>query len=232
MLELQAWPSTVSTPGWSIPPLISSFPGLPMMRSSSTCPDRYRHLLLVPTVSFPFVPTQNFSLRGCCWRYAGPLFWLCQRSGRCARMCRWETPTLLKHNLDQGASKAELSRRFGVNRRTIHYWIGTGQLDRNHDTDGSGQSPQCRWPHPGKAIRMACPAALRQLARNAAAQAASGNPKITARTCGIRPGVLTLRTVAGLTQWQSGSGSPPARKPGPGSRPRRGARCPPRGRRS
>jgi len=38
---------------------------------------------------------------------------------------------LLKHYLDQGVSKAELSRRFGVNRRTIHYWIETGQLDRD-----------------------------------------------------------------------------------------------------
>ena len=38
---------------------------------------------------------------------------------------------LLKHYLDQGVSKAELSRRFGVSRRTIHHWITTGQLDRN-----------------------------------------------------------------------------------------------------
>ena len=30
---------------------------------------------------------------------------------------------LLKHYLDRGVSKAELPRRFGVNRRTIHYWI-------------------------------------------------------------------------------------------------------------
>lgn len=38
---------------------------------------------------------------------------------------------LLKHYLDEGVSKAELSRRFGVNRRTIHCWIETGQLDRD-----------------------------------------------------------------------------------------------------
>ena len=38
---------------------------------------------------------------------------------------------LLKHYLDQGVSKTELSRRFGVNPRTIHYWVETGQLDRD-----------------------------------------------------------------------------------------------------
>ena len=38
---------------------------------------------------------------------------------------------LLKHYLDQGVSKAELSRRFGVSRATIHHWTETGQLDRD-----------------------------------------------------------------------------------------------------
>ncbi|MDE0489454.1 MAG: IS21 family transposase [Gammaproteobacteria bacterium] len=37
----------------------------------------------------------------------------------------------LRHYLEQGMSKAELSRRFGVSRRTIHYWIESGQLDRD-----------------------------------------------------------------------------------------------------
>ena len=46
-------------------------------------------------------------------------------------MYRWETRMMLKDYLDQVVSKAELSRRFGVNRRTIHYWIETGQLDRD-----------------------------------------------------------------------------------------------------
>ena len=36
-----------------------------------------------------------------------------------SRMYKWETRMLLKHYLDRGVSKAELSRRFGVNRRTI-----------------------------------------------------------------------------------------------------------------
>ena len=46
-------------------------------------------------------------------------------------MYGWETGMLLKRYLDQGVSKTELSRRFAVNRRSIHYWIETGQLDRD-----------------------------------------------------------------------------------------------------
>lgn len=42
----------------------------------------------------------------------------------------WETRMQLKHYLGLGARKAELSRRFDVSRRTIHYWIESGQLDR------------------------------------------------------------------------------------------------------
>ena len=38
---------------------------------------------------------------------------------------------LLRHYLERGVSKMELSRRFGVSRRTIHEWIETGQLDRD-----------------------------------------------------------------------------------------------------
>ena len=62
---------------------------------------------------------------------------------------------LLKHYLDQGVSKAELSRRFGVNRRTIHHWIETGQLDRDLEAGARGYSPRPPVPHkldPYKAI--------------------------------------------------------------------------------
>ena len=38
---------------------------------------------------------------------------------------------LLKHYLEQGVSKTELSRRFGVNRRTIRNWVKVGDLDRD-----------------------------------------------------------------------------------------------------
>ena len=49
---------------------------------------------------------------------------------------------LLKHYLDRGISKAELSRRFGVSRRTIHYWVDTGQLDRDLAAGARGYSPR------------------------------------------------------------------------------------------
>ena len=45
---------------------------------------------------------------------------------------------LLKHYLDQGVSKTDLSRRFGINPRTIHYWIKTGQLNRDLSTGARG----------------------------------------------------------------------------------------------
>ncbi len=48
----------------------------------------------------------------------------------------WETRMLLRHYLEQGVSKAELSRRFGVGRRSIHRWVEAGQLDR--DLEGGG----------------------------------------------------------------------------------------------
>ena len=51
---------------------------------------------------------------------------------------------LLKHYLDQGVSKAELSRRFGVSRRTIHYWIATGQLDRELAAGRTEAAPRRR----------------------------------------------------------------------------------------
>ena len=57
-------------------------------------------------------------------------------------MHRWETRMRLKHYLDQGVSKAELSRRFGVSRRTIHSWIESGQLDRDLSRGGTRYSPR------------------------------------------------------------------------------------------
>ena len=57
-------------------------------------------------------------------------------------MYKWEIRMLLKHYLDRGVSKAELSRRFGVNRRTIHNWVDTGQLDRDLAAGARGYSPR------------------------------------------------------------------------------------------
>ena len=59
----------------------------------------------------------------------------------------WETRMLLKHYLDQGVSKAELSRRFGVSRRTVHSWIESGQLDRDLSSGGSSYTPRPRVAH-------------------------------------------------------------------------------------
>ena len=93
-------------------------------------PHTSRHPLLAATVNFPFMAIQNFSLLACRSRCTAPLCWRDGRAGRGAQMYGWETRKLLKHYLDQGVSKTGLSRRFGVNRRTIHHWIGTGISSR------------------------------------------------------------------------------------------------------
>ena len=54
----------------------------------------------------------------------------------------WETRMQLKHYLARGVSKAALSRRFGVSRRTIHEWIETGQLERDLSSGRSRYSPR------------------------------------------------------------------------------------------
>ena len=54
----------------------------------------------------------------------------------------WETRMLLRHYLEQGVTKTELSRQFGVSRRTIHEWIETGQLDRDLAGGGTRYSPR------------------------------------------------------------------------------------------
>ena len=54
-----------------------------------------------------------------------------------------EQRVLLRHCLEQGIKKAELARRLGVSRRTLYYWVESGQLDRELD----GQPVQYR-PRP------------------------------------------------------------------------------------
>ena len=54
---------------------------------------------------------------------------------------------LLRHYLEQGLSKRELSRRFGVSRRTIHEWITTGQLDRDLEGGRARYRPRPRVEH-------------------------------------------------------------------------------------
>ena len=59
----------------------------------------------------------------------------------------WETRMLLKHYLERGVSKAELSRRFGISRRTIHAWIEAGELDRDLAAGATRYSPRPRRAH-------------------------------------------------------------------------------------
>ena len=40
---------------------------------------------------------------------------------------------LLRHYLERGVSKAEVARELGVARRTVYYWIASGQFDRELD---------------------------------------------------------------------------------------------------
>lgn len=49
---------------------------------------------------------------------------------------------LLMHYLDQGVSKSELSKRFGVSRTTIHHSVKTGQLERDLLDSPRGYSPR------------------------------------------------------------------------------------------
>lgn len=64
-------------------------------------------------------------------------------------MHRRETRVLLRHYLEQGVSKTELAKRFGISRRTVYHWIETGQLDRDLD----GQAARYR-PRPPVATRL------------------------------------------------------------------------------
>ena len=59
----------------------------------------------------------------------------------------WETRMLLRHYLERGVSKAELSRRFGMSRRTIYSWIASGDLDRDLAAGGTRYSPRPRRAH-------------------------------------------------------------------------------------
>ena len=59
----------------------------------------------------------------------------------------WGTRMLLKHYLESGVSKAELSRRFGISRRTIHAWIEAGELDRDLAAGATRYSPRPRRAH-------------------------------------------------------------------------------------
>lgn len=48
-------------------------------------------------------------------------------------MYGWEPRVLLKHYLEQGLSKTAIAERLHLSRRTIHYWLAAGQLERDLD---------------------------------------------------------------------------------------------------
>jgi len=53
-----------------------------------------------------------------------------------------ETRMLLKHYLEQGASKSALARRLGVSRDTLHRWIRDGDLDRDLEATAVQYGPR------------------------------------------------------------------------------------------
>src|SRR5829696_10077418 len=53
-----------------------------------------------------------------------------------------ETRMLLRHYLEQGASKSALARQLGVSRDTIHRWIRDGELDRDLDATPVAYGPR------------------------------------------------------------------------------------------
>ena len=53
-----------------------------------------------------------------------------------------ETRMLLRHYLEQGSSKSELSRQLGVSRDTIHRWIRDGDLERDLDAEAVRYRPR------------------------------------------------------------------------------------------
>ena len=46
-----------------------------------------------------------------------------------------EQRVLLRHYLEQGLSKAAVAERLGISRRTVYYWVDSGQLDRELDDE-------------------------------------------------------------------------------------------------
>jgi transposase len=61
-------------------------------------------------------------------------------------MIGWETRVLLRHYLEQGMTKTAVAEVLGVSRRTVHYWIETGQLERDVSKETVQYGPRPRVP--------------------------------------------------------------------------------------
>lgn len=46
-----------------------------------------------------------------------------------------EQRVLLRHYLEQGLTKTAVAERLGISRRTVYYWVDSGQLDRELDAE-------------------------------------------------------------------------------------------------
>lgn len=57
-------------------------------------------------------------------------------------MIEWERLVLLKHYLDQGFTHTAIARQLGVNRRTIHRLVFSGQLERDLDAEQAVYRPR------------------------------------------------------------------------------------------
>jgi len=53
-----------------------------------------------------------------------------------------EQRVLLRHYLEQGLSKAEVAARLGISRRTVYYWVNSGQLERELDDEPLRYKPR------------------------------------------------------------------------------------------
>ena len=49
---------------------------------------------------------------------------------------------LLREYLERGFSKSAIAEKLGISRRTVHYWIKAGQLERDLDEEAVQYRPR------------------------------------------------------------------------------------------
>ncbi len=73
-----------------------------------------------------------------------------------------EQRVLLRHYLEQGLNKAAIAQRLGISRRTVYYWVESGQLDRELDDEAVRYRPRPPVPRKVDAYRGIVEARLEQ----------------------------------------------------------------------